>query len=149
MHDISLSQEESASKWGRVLIASDQFSFTPLRDRAIILTMYATTCHGRDLAQIKVEDYMRRDGTIRETTEFVSAWSNTNSIVTWRADQIVTNAIDKYLEWRLKQNHGVNQKKMEYRGLNPKTALFLSPKGGQWCSFRSSSYTVALELLLA
>ena len=110
--------------------ATASYSRVPERDTALLLTLYGTALSVTELATITVSDYLDAKGAVRVTSAVrVDVAHNGEERPLYWSNKRVAAALDKYLVWRLNQNHGVTIKKGAYRGLDPDSPIFLTEDG--------------------
>ena len=116
-----------------LLKATAAYSRVPLRDTALILTLYGTAMSVTELATITVGDYLDAKGNVRVTSAVrIDVAHNGEERPLFWSNKRVVAALDSYLVWRVERKHGVTVKKGAYRGLDPESALFLTEDGGAY-----------------
>lgn len=117
-----------------LLKATAAYSRVPLRDTALLLTLYGTAMSVTELATITVGDYLDAKGNVRVTSALrVDVAHNGEERPLFWSNKRVVSALDAYLAWRVERKHGVTVKKGAYRGgLDPESALFLTEHGGAY-----------------
>ena len=114
-----------------LLKATAAYSRLPERDTALLLVLYGTALGVTELATIAVKDYLAEDGSyLKESAVRPAIAHNGEKRPLYWSNRRVVDALDKYLEWRLKHKHGATMIKGAYRGLDPDSAIFLT-NGGQ------------------
>lgn len=110
--------------------ATAAYSRMPVRDTALLLTLYGTAMAITELATVTVGDYLMPDGTVRVTSAVRPdvAHNGTKRALYWSNRRVVA-AVDAYLAWRYPQRHGRTIKRDAYRGLDPDSPLFLTDDG--------------------
>lgn len=99
-----------------------------LRNIALIYTLFGTGLTPKEIAQLQVADYCKRNGSVIQDGK-VRAEAASNGVarpLMWVAPKLV-DAIDAYLEHRVSLGLGVAMRVGDgagYRGLQPKSALF-------------------------
>lgn len=113
-----------------LLKATAAYSRVPLRDTALLLTLYGTALSVTELATITVGDYLDAKGQVRVTSavRVDVAHNGEERPLYWSNKRIVT-ALDAYLAWRVEYKQGITVKKGAYRGLDPDGTLFLTEFG--------------------
>lgn len=113
-----------------LLKATAACSRVPLRDTALLLTLYGTAMSVTELATITVCDYLDAKGNVRVTSavRVDVAHNGVERPLFWSNKRVVA-AMDAYLAWRLERKHGATVRKGAYRGLDPQSALFLTEDG--------------------
>ncbi|MEB0032899.1 site-specific integrase [Undibacterium sp. RTI2.1] len=112
-----------------------------LRNVALIFTLFATGLTPKEIAQLEVRDYCKRSNLVipESVVRAEIAFNGTERPLMWVAPKVVA-AIDAYLEHRVLHGLGVSLRSGEgggYRGLQPKSALFLA-RDGQGFSINSA-----------
>jgi len=116
-----------------LLKATAAYSRVPLRDTALLLTLYGTALSVTELATLTVGDYLDAKGNVRVTSAVrVDVAHNGEERPLYWSNKRVVAALDAYLAWRVEHKHGVTVKKGAYRGLDPESALFLTEDGGAY-----------------
>ena len=116
-----------------LLKATAAYSRVPLRDTALLLTLYGTAMSVTELATITIGDYLDAKGNVRVTSAVrVDVAHNGEERPLFWSNKRVVAALDAYLAWRVERKHGVTVKKGAYRGLDPESALFLTEDGGSY-----------------
>jgi integrase len=120
-----LSEDDVAAGARRVRARSPQ----PLEDLALYYLMLATGARPLEIARLQVLDYLAADGTAREASELRAQLAITGRArpLYFRSGRL-NAAIDECLARRrqLSQGTGADDR---YRGLDPRSSLFLSPSG--------------------
>ena len=113
-----------------LLKATGASSRMPERDAALLLTLYGTAMAVTELATITVDCFLRPNGVVKVTSSIpVAVAHNGEERPLFWSNKRVVAAMDKYLAWRLEQSHGVTIEKAAYRGLDPKSPIFLTDEG--------------------
>ena len=113
-----------------LLKATAAYSRVPLRDAALLLTLYGTAMGVTELATITVSDYLDAKGNVRVTSAVrVDVAHNGEERPLFWSNKRVVAALDAYLAWRIEHEHGTTVKKGAYRGLDPDSSLFLTEDG--------------------
>lgn len=104
-------------------------SARPLHDQALFLLLFATGARPLEIARLEVRDYLNADGSVRAASELraetaISGRARPLYFTSARLDA----ALDLYLSERVAQGLGLGVANA-YRGLDPRSALFLSPSG--------------------
>jgi hypothetical protein len=106
-----------------------QHSRTPLRDTALLHTLFTTAAKPLEIAQMEVRDYLDEGGNVREHSTLRAAIATNRQPRPLEFDQPDTvRAIDAYLDERL-GNSGYSTTGAPYRGLAPCSRLFLTREG--------------------
>lgn len=110
---------------------------TPERDVAMVWILLATGLRPLEVARLEVADYLNEDGSVRVQSEVREGVALNHrrrplyfSSALYFSSQAVRDAIDAYLATRSPQGGGGRTAHgawaMPHRGLDPKSALFLS-----------------------
>ncbi|MQA40642.1 tyrosine-type recombinase/integrase [Rugamonas aquatica] len=117
----------------RALVAyADRASSEPIRDRALLLLLFATGARPDEIASLRIRDYMLPRGTIRQQSVLrAEAASNGRERPLYFVHARTNAAIDAYLDQRLKLEGSPRNADATpmYRGLNPDSALFVNQEG--------------------
>jgi integrase/recombinase XerD len=110
--------------------ATAAYSRVPLRDIALLLTLYGTAMAVTELATVTVGDYLMPNGTVRVTSAVRPDVSHNGAqrALYWSNKRVV-HAVDAYLAWRFMKRHGSTIKREAFRGLDPDSSLFLTDDG--------------------
>lgn len=102
----------------------------PVRDTALILTMYGTGMKLTEAATLPVRAYLKPNGDVLVDSEIPPevAYNGKARPICW-TNAKVKEAIDAYLALRSKLGLGVSTKAGVYRGLDPNLPLFLTESG--------------------
>ncbi|WP_418319637.1 site-specific integrase [Piscinibacter sakaiensis] len=99
------------------------------RDVAMFYILFATGARPLEVARLEVADYLQADGSVRKASTFRSEVTiNGRPRPLYFASGKLTTAIDEYLCERASMGWGVGTG-LEYRGLDPRSRLFLSNTG--------------------
>lgn len=112
-------------------------SSRPWHDQALFYLLFATGARPLEIARLEVRDYLNSDGSVRVASEMraeaaISGRARPLYFTSTRLDAV----LDQYLSERLAQALGLGEP-AAYRGLDPRSLLFLSPSGE---GFRITSY---------
>lgn len=101
----------------------------PVRNLALLMTIYGTGMMLTELAKLPLRAYLRSDGHIRVQSEIPAdvAYNRLSRPLFWSNSKL-TAAIDNYLEYRILHFHGVTRVPA-YRGLDPDQPLYLTNEG--------------------
>lgn len=104
-------------------------SARPWHDQALFLLLFATGARPLEIARLQVRDYLGADGGVRVASELRAEAANSGKarplyFTSGRLDA----AMDLYLAERVAQGLGLGGSEA-YRGLDPRSPLFLSPSG--------------------
>ncbi|RGE41374.1 site-specific integrase [Comamonas testosteroni] len=123
-------QVVSDRNFEHMLRATAAYSRVPERDKALLLTLYGTALGVTELACLTVADYLKPDGSVLEKSRVREevAHNGVPRPLFWTNSR-VCEALDEYLAWRLKRKHGITVKHGAYRGLDPRSAIFLTEAG--------------------
>jgi len=113
-HLVSITQRRSSSK---------------KRDVALVYMLFATGARPLEIARLQVFDYLNEDGSVKNESQFREAVTvNGKSRPLFFASIKLIAAIDAYLDERVQRGFGIGEKD-HYRGLDPKSRLFLTDDG--------------------
>ena len=101
-----------------------------IRDVALLHVLFGTALTPTEIALLRVDDYLREDGTVKQdwmVREHIS-FNNKERPLFW-TNQKVTAKLDDYLEFRRKTGLAITAKSA-FRGLQPDSTLFLTEDGG-------------------
>lgn len=99
------------------------------RDRAMVLTLFATGAKPAEIAGFEVRDYLDADGAVRTGSVLRAEIAfNARERPLYFVNGRACEAIDAYLAYRLAAEQGVANP-VRYRGLDPYTPLFLRQDG--------------------
>jgi hypothetical protein len=99
------------------------------RDVALLLTLLCTGAKPLEIARLLVEDYLHPDGAVRRESELhESAAARGRARRIFFDSERACDAIDAYLEERTRRRIGAATSP-SFRGLDPKSALFLTEGG--------------------
>jgi integrase len=99
------------------------------RDVALLLVLFATAAKPLEIARLEVRDYLAKDGSVREESVMrADAAINGKERPLFFASTKAVAAVDAYLEERVRRGQGA-KKSTEYRGLDPRSRLFLMADG--------------------
>jgi integrase len=126
----TLGPEEIAAGASRVRQRSDNAN----RDVALIFVLFCTGAKPIEMARLEVRDYLNRDGSVRESSEMrPEAAVNGRSRPLFFTSTRACAAVDAYLLERARRKLGVAglgvARDAAYRGLDPRSALFLTETG--------------------
>lgn len=102
----------------------------PIRDTALILTMYGTGLKLTEAATLPLRAYLTPKGEVLSDSEVPAeiAYNGKARPIFWRNVRI-KESMESYLSYRLKHGHGVTVKKDAFRGLDPDGPIFLTETG--------------------
>lgn len=117
-------------QFNHLVKATAGYSRTPERDVALLTVLYGTAMATTELATVKVSDFLNADNSVKVTSAVRSEIAHNGEArpLFWSNKRVVS-ALDKYLEWRVVNKHGVTVKKGAFRSLDPDSALFLTDDG--------------------
>lgn len=103
---------------------------SPIRNTALLLTIYGTGMMLTEIARLPLKTYLRPDGTLCEKSCVPAEIAyNGKERPLWWSNAKVVDAIDKYIEFRVRHKHRVTTKKAAFRGLDPEGPIFLTGEG--------------------
>jgi integrase len=101
------------------------------RDVALLLVLFSTAAKPLEIARLEVRDYLSEDGSVREESVLrADVAINGKARPLYFASASVVAAINAYLEERARRGQGTTTC-AEYRGLNPRSRLFLTADGDE------------------
>jgi site-specific recombinase XerD len=120
----------SAEGLARLLATTRARSQNPHRDVALVCVLFCTGAKPIEIARLEVRDYLHADGTVREESTMRAETSVNGRMrpLYFRSTRTRT-AVDDYLAERVRRAKGVVDG-VAYRGLDPKSRLFLTEAGG-------------------
>jgi site-specific recombinase XerD len=102
----------------------------PERNVALLYVIYGTGMMLTEVARLPVRLYLKADGSLLENSAVAAEITyNGKERPLWWSNAKVVTAIDKYLEYRIRNKHGITTRKAAYRGLDPDGPLFLTGEG--------------------
>ena len=103
---------------------------SPLRDVALLYVAYGTGAMLTELATVKISDYLKEDGSVKEESLIRAEIAHNNRArpLYWSNPHVLA-AVDAYLDYRIKHKHGVTTRKAAYRSLDPDSPIFLRADG--------------------
>jgi len=106
---------------------------SPLRNVALLTTVYGTGMMLTEIARLPVRAYLNGDGSIRvkSCVDGRIAYNGKERPVYW-SNAKVTNALDAYLAYRAAHRQGTTPMATAYRGLDPDGPLFLTGDGAPY-----------------
>ncbi|MEC4722778.1 site-specific integrase [Noviherbaspirillum sp. CPCC 100848] len=103
---------------------------SPERNVALLYVIYGTGIMLTEVARMPVSRYLKPDGTLLEKSAITPEIAyNGKERPLWWSNAKVVAAIDKYLENRIRNKHGITTRNAAYRGLDPEGPLFLTGEG--------------------
>ena len=101
----------------------------PVRNLALLMTIYGTGMMLTELAKLPLRAYLRADGHKRLQSEIPAevAYNRIARPLFW-SNAKLTTAVDNYLQYRILHFHGITTRPA-YRGLDPNEPLFLTDDG--------------------
>ena len=103
---------------------------SPVRDVALIYVAYGIGSMLTELASLTVRDYLSEAGAVRDESLIRAeiAYNGKARPLYW-SNPRVTAAVDAYLDYRIKNRHGVTVRKTAFRSLDPDGTLFRRADG--------------------
>ena len=131
-----LSSEEIARAMRRIKARSNR----PWHDQALFCILFATGARPLEIARLEVRDYLQADGNVKRESELRSEVALAEKprplyFESAKLDELLA----PYLQERLSSRLGLGDPEL-FRGLDPCSRLFLSPKGE---GFRVTPYGCA------
>src|SRR5262245_666501 len=113
----------------RAAALTHRHSNCPTRDTALLYTVFATGAKPIEIARLRVRDYLTPDGFAVEKAILDGQTTfNGKPRFVFFCNPKAVQAIDAYLEERLRVGHGTRKSK-QFRGLDPDSNLFLTNDG--------------------
>ena len=105
-------------------------SENPNRDVALLVMLFSSGAKPLEIARLSVDDYLHPDGTVRTCSEIgAAAAARRRARPLYFLNARVCDALDAYLEERVRRQLGARASGGAYRGLDPHSALFLTEDG--------------------
>jgi site-specific recombinase XerD len=103
---------------------------SPLRNVALLTTVYGTGMMLTEIARMPVRAYLNGDGSVRVKSCVAGAiaYNGKERPIYWSNIKVV-KAIDAYLAYRVAHRHQLSPMATEYRGLDPHGPIFLTGDG--------------------
>ena len=99
------------------------------RDVALIYVLFSTGAKPLEIARLEVADYLRPDGSVRRESEMrAAAAAGGRARPLYFTSERACAALDDYLAERRRKALGTGRHD-EYRGLDPRSGLFLTESG--------------------
>lgn len=117
-----------------------------LRDVALPFVFYGTGIMPNEFAKLLVSDYLKANGRIRvdSVVRAETAFNGKARPLIWVNGKTCA-AIDDYLSYRVAVRHGITTSSAAFRGLDPKSPLFLGGDGEPVTFTRRVTATGALS----
>lgn len=102
----------------------------PERNVALLYVIYGTGMMLTEVARLPVSRYLKADGGLLEKSAVTAevAYNGKERPLWWSNAKVVTS-IDRYLEYRIRNKHGITTRKSAYRGLDPDCSIFFTGDG--------------------
>ena len=103
---------------------------SPIRDVALLFVAYGTGMMLTELASITIFDCLTETGEIRSESSIRAeiAHNNKERPLYWTSPRVLA-ALEAYLDYRIKNRHGVTVRTAAYRSLDPDGPLFRRADG--------------------
>lgn len=109
------------------------------RNVAIIWMSFGSALRVTEIANLKVQDCVEVDGTIKDEFRLPAAYTkNGESRLAYMVEEEHRESLAEYLAYRVEKRLRVSESE-EYRGLDPKSPLFLA-RGASGFQFRKKEY---------
>lgn len=117
-----------------------------LRDVALLIVFYGTGLTPNEAAKLLVSDYLETNGQIRidSAVRAEIAFNGKRRPLVW-SNARTCSAIDGYLAYRVGARHGITTSPEAYRGLDPRSPLFLTGDGEPFAFTRRVTGTGAVS----
>lgn len=104
-------------------------SARPWHDQSLFYMLFATGARPLEIARLEVRDYLSADGSVRRKSELRAEVAITGKPrPLYFTSSRLDDALAAYLRERIEQGLGIAESG-DYRGLDPRSCLFLSPAG--------------------
>lgn len=105
----------------------------PVRNVALLTTIYRTGMMLTEVATLPLKAYLRPDGAVLVDSVVPAeiAYNGNARPVKWTS-KIVIEAIDAYLAYRVEHRHRITMRTGAYRGLDPDAPIFLTDEGAPY-----------------
>jgi site-specific recombinase XerD len=106
---------------------------SPLRNVALLTTVYGTGMMLTEIARMPVSAYLNGDGSVRvkSCVDAAIAYNGKQRPIYWSNAKVV-KALDAYLAYRITYRYRLTPMATEYRGLDPHGLIFLTGDGGPY-----------------
>lgn len=103
---------------------------SPLRNVALLTTVYGTGMMLTEIARLPVRAYLNGDGSVRvkSCVDAGIAYNGKERPIYWSNAKVV-KAIDAYLSYRIAYRHRLTPYATAFRGLDPDAPIFLTGDG--------------------
>jgi site-specific recombinase XerD len=103
---------------------------SPLRNVALLMTVYGTGMMLTEIARMPVRAYLNGDGSVREKScvDAAIAYNGKERRIYWSNAKVV-KAIDAYITYRIIYRHRLTPMATAFRGLDPDGPIFLTGDG--------------------
>lgn len=103
---------------------------SPVRNFALLTTVYGTGMMLTEIARLPVRAYLNGDGSVRvkSCVDTGIAYNGKERPIYWSNAKVV-KAIDAYLTYRIVYRHRLTPMATAYRGLDPHGPIFLTGEG--------------------
>jgi site-specific recombinase XerD len=103
---------------------------SPLRNVALLTTVYGTGMMLTEIARMPVRAYLNGDGSVREKScvDAAIAYNGKERPIYWSNAKVV-KAIDAYITYRIIYRHRLTPMAAAFRGLDPDGPIFLTGDG--------------------
>jgi len=103
---------------------------SPVRNVALLRTIYGTGMTLQEVARLPIKAYLRPDGSLFEESAITPdiAYNGNERPLYWTNTTLVA-AIDAYLVYRIEHRHRVTTREAAYRSLDPEAPIFLTDEG--------------------
>jgi len=103
---------------------------SPLRNVALLTTVYGTGMMLTEIARLPVRAYLNGDGSVRvkSCVDAGIAYNGKERPIYWSNARVV-KAIDAYLSYRIAYRHRLTPYATAFRGLDPDAPIFLTGDG--------------------
>jgi site-specific recombinase XerD len=119
---------------------------SPLRNVALLTTVYGTGMMLTEIARIPVRAYLNGDGSVREKScvNAAIAYNGKERPIYWSNAKVV-KAIDAYITFRIIYRHRLTPMATAFRGLDPDGPIFLTGDGDPYKLIERPTSTGAIS----
>lgn len=105
----------------------------PVRNVALLTTIYGTGMMLTEVATLPLKAYLRPNGAVLVDSEVPAeiAYNGRARPVKWMNKRVI-EAVDAYLTYRVEHRHRVTTRVGAYRGLDPEAPIFLTDEGSPY-----------------
>jgi site-specific recombinase XerD len=118
----------------------------PVRNVALLTTIYGTGMMLTEVATLPLKAYLRPDGAVLVDSEVPTeiAYNGNARPVKWTSKRVI-EAVDAYLAYRTEHRHRLTTRAGAYRGLDPDAPIFLTDEGAPYKLTQRKTATGAIS----